>query len=84
MPLPGPDHEEKGNRRGMGKYLYIVAGGCTLCGTCAAECPESAVVLGPKGAHIDQEKCSGCGICYRNCASEAIEQRERNKEDPAT
>jgi len=25
-----------------------------------------------KGAHIDQEKCIGCGQCYKNCASEAI------------
>ncbi|MFO7957821.1 MAG: 4Fe-4S binding protein [Candidatus Brocadiia bacterium] len=26
-----------------------------------------------EGAWIDREKCVGCGACYENCASEAIE-----------
>jgi NAD-dependent dihydropyrimidine dehydrogenase PreA subunit len=25
-----------------------------------------------QGAHIDEEKCIGCGQCAKNCASEAI------------
>jgi Pyruvate/2-oxoacid:ferredoxin oxidoreductase delta subunit len=36
------------------------------------ECPHKAISLTNKGAWINQEKCQGCGICYQNCASEAI------------
>ncbi|MGI5877370.1 MAG: 4Fe-4S dicluster domain-containing protein [Christensenellales bacterium] len=52
---------------------YVVSTGCTLCGMCAADCPEGAVTLRPGGARIDPQRCIGCGICYRNCASEAIQ-----------
>jgi NAD-dependent dihydropyrimidine dehydrogenase PreA subunit len=32
-----------------------------------------------KGAHIDVEKCIGCGSCYNNCASEAIAEVEEGE-----
>ena len=51
---------------------YVVTGGCTLCTTCVYECPRVAITMTSKGAVIDQEKCTGCGKCYDNCASEAI------------
>jgi Fe-S-cluster-containing hydrogenase component 2 len=41
---------------------------------CTYVCPVQAIQLLPDGAHIDLEKCIGCGICYRNCASEAIQK----------
>ncbi len=57
---------------------YTVRTGCTLCGMCVCVCPIQAIRLLPDGAHIDPDRCAGCGICYRNCASEAIQ-----KEAPA-
>lgn len=53
---------------------YTVRTGCTLCGMCTYVCPEQAIRLLPDGAHIDLDLCRGCGICYRNCASEAIQK----------
>jgi uncharacterized Fe-S center protein len=38
------------------------------------ECPVGAAGLSSKGAAIDQTRCIGCGACYDNCASHAIDQ----------
>jgi ferredoxin len=35
-----------------------------------------AITIDKDGAHIDLVKCIGCGKCYDNCASEAIEAIE--------
>ena len=51
---------------------YSVEAGCCFCQECQYACPVGAVTMDSKGAHIDQEKCIGCGQCYKNCASEAI------------
>ena len=51
---------------------YIVAAGCCFCQECLYVCPVKAITMDAKGAHIDQEKCVGCGKCANNCASEAI------------
>jgi dissimilatory sulfite reductase (desulfoviridin) alpha/beta subunit len=42
-------------------------------------CPVGAVSMDSKGAHIDIEKCIGCGSCYNNCASEAIAEVEEGE-----
>ncbi len=63
---------------------YTVDRGCTFCGTCVFECPVGAITLDENGAHINQEKCTGCGKCYDNCASEAISAvilRNSNKKE---
>jgi hypothetical protein len=52
---------------------YMVTRGCTWCHTCIYECPEQAITMTEPGARIDQALCIRCGICYENCASEAIE-----------
>ena len=57
----------------MHKLQYEVVTGCTLCGMCLVECKAGAILLTPKGAKIDPNKCLGCGTCYRTCASEAIQ-----------
>ena len=51
---------------------YSVEAGCCFCQECQYACPVGAISMDSKGAHIDQEKCIGCGQCYKNCASEAI------------
>ena len=56
------------------KRKFRVDKGCTLCATCAPECPVSAISFSPTGAVIDEDVCVGCGTCYDNCASEAISE----------
>ena len=51
---------------------YSVEAGCCFCQECQYACPVGAITMDSKGAHIDREKCIGCGQCYKNCASEAI------------
>ena len=51
---------------------YSVSAGCCFCQECQYVCPVSAIYMDAQGAHIDEEKCIGCGQCSRNCASEAI------------
>jgi Na+-translocating ferredoxin:NAD+ oxidoreductase subunit B len=56
--------------------MYAVTRGCTKCGWCVHECQAGAITFDREGAHIDAEKCTGCGRCYDNCAFEAIERIE--------
>jgi len=65
------------------KAIYSVKRGCTLCGTCLYECPVKAIRMTASGAVIDQDKCIGCGRCYKNCASEAIERLVSPEENTA-
>lgn len=51
---------------------YSVEAGCCFCQECQYACPVSAITIDKNGAHIDLEKCVGCGRCAKNCASEAI------------
>jgi ferredoxin len=49
-----------------------VVRGCTGCDTCRYLCKVEAITFDYAGAHIDPQKCVGCGICEDNCASSAI------------
>ena len=61
------------DRRSLTTFPCIVHSElCTACGTCAAACPHSAIVLEAK-ARIRYEVCRGCGICAVLCPSNAIE-----------
>ena len=51
---------------------YSVEAGCCFCQECQYACPVAAITMDKNGAHIDREKCIGCGKCAKNCASEAI------------
>lgn len=63
--------------------MYAVTRGCTWCNTCIYECPQGAITMAAEGAQIDQQLCVGCGICYDNCASEAIEVTELATRQPS-
>ena len=58
--------------------IYQVSAGCCHCSECLFVCPKKAITMDIKGAHIDEEKCIGCGLCAQNCASEAIVKYEKN------
>lgn len=60
----------------MAKFVYSVTNGCCYCSECMFVCPVKAITMDKAGAHIDEEKCIGCGSCARNCASEAISKKE--------
>ena len=57
----------------MAKVIYRVEGGCAICLECLSVCPAGAITIeADVSAHIDPEKCLGCGRCYRSCQAEAI------------
>ena len=49
---------------------------CSSCGLCMSGpygCPQDAITMGEDGTvRINQETCTGCGICRRKCPSGAI------------
>lgn len=53
--------------------------GCLGYGTCAAVCPESAIIL-KNGTAIVTDKCTGCGICVSSCPQKIIEIINPNKD----
>lgn len=59
----------------MSKKIAKVVG-CTGCDTCRWLCKVHAISFDHMGAHIDSEKCVGCGICANNCQSYAINMVE--------
>ncbi len=50
----------------------IISDDCIMCGSCEAECPESAISEGDPMYVIDPAKCSDCGTCEEACPNEAI------------
>lgn len=45
---------------------------CTLCGSCAAACPEQAITLSDSAFHIDRGRCRRCGACVNACPNRAL------------
>ena len=54
------------------KMPHKITDECIMCGSCEAECPESAISEGDPKYNIDPAKCSDCGTCAETCPSEAI------------
>jgi NADPH-dependent glutamate synthase beta subunit-like oxidoreductase len=47
--------------------------GCLGLGSCATACPFNAIVMGPEGLPVVNEKlCTGCGTCERVCPKHII------------
>ncbi len=53
---------------------YQINDTCVSCGTCAGECPTSAIAEGDGKYEIDQDVCVSCGTCAGACPVGAIEE----------
>jgi len=53
----------------------LSCGNCYECDTCVGACPESAITgLGiGMGYRVDNDRCTGCGVCRDQCPCGAIE-----------
>ena len=63
--------------------MQIIEEKCTGCGTCVPDCPQSAIKLVKKKAHIG-ESCCACRACLRVCPEEAICAEEISGADVVT
>jgi pyruvate formate lyase activating enzyme len=52
--------------------IILVRDRCTLCGTCAAVCPESVHKVDGSGHTLDRERCLACGRCVEHCVARAL------------
>ena len=53
---------------------YVINDSCISCGTCAGNCPGSAISEGDGQFVIDGDTCISCGACASNCPVGAIEE----------
>jgi len=52
--------------------VYIIENECIGCGICASLCPENAIMMDFRKAHIDTKRCTECGSCISICPRGAI------------
>lgn len=53
---------------------YKIGDACISCGSCAAECPVSAISEGDTKYEIDPDVCISCGNCANVCPVGAPEE----------
>ena len=57
----------------LGGGMKVCTIGCLGLGTCAGACPFNAIVMGPQGLPVvDEKRCTGCGTCERVCPKHII------------
>lgn len=52
--------------------MNACSAGCITCRLCEKNCPSDAIHVVDNIAHIDQDKCTGCGICAEKCPKKII------------
>lgn len=52
----------------------VISDDCISCGTCADNCPVSAISEGDAKYQIDADTCIECGACVEACPVGAIGQ----------
>ena len=53
--------------------------GCLGLGDCVKRCPFHAITLADGIAHIDESKCTGCGVCQATCPRSIISLLPRDR-----
>ena len=53
---------------------YVIGDDCIKCGSCAEQCPVSAITEGDDKYVIDADTCLDCGSCAEQCPVSAISQ----------
>lgn len=51
----------------------VCSAGCLGCKACTKQCEHSAITVEGNLAHIDYDKCAGCGKCAEKCPAKIIE-----------
>ena len=51
---------------------HVISDECVACGTCADECPVSAISEGDDKYEINADECVDCGSCAAVCPTGAI------------
>ncbi|MCD8109454.1 MAG: RnfABCDGE type electron transport complex subunit B [Clostridiales bacterium] len=66
-------HMVRCSSKDLGKVVMKVCKvGCIGCRMCQKVCEEGAITVENNIAHIDQEKCTGCGKCAEKCPKKII------------
>jgi heterodisulfide reductase subunit A-like polyferredoxin len=53
----------------------VCSAGCLGCKICEKQCENDAIHVENNVAHIDYEKCTGCGKCAAKCPAKVINKR---------
>lgn len=53
---------------------FVINDSCVNCGSCAGQCPVSAISEGDEHFVIDESACISCGVCAGQCPAGAISQ----------
>ena len=64
------------------RHVRIDISNCLFCGTCADNCPVSAITVDAENKTwtIDREKCVTCGVCVDNCPASCLTMAEAYEE----
>ena len=63
------------NSKDMGRVVMQACKvGCIGCRMCTKVCEAGAITVTDNLAHIDQDKCTGCGSCAAKCPKKIIKQ----------
>ena len=57
----------------MTGVVSTIIGKCKRCYTCVRYCPAKAIKVEDGQAVVIEERCIGCGTCYKVCAQQAKE-----------